>query len=98
VLEANGQLTVYKKSPKSAPTLEELGLVRQQSDVSFPLIIEGTVYHNTLAYINKDTAWLASQLQAKGVRQDDIFYASVDDQGTIYISDTTLVNPPPIRH
>jgi len=36
VLEANGRLTVYKKSPKSAPTLEELGLVRQQSDLSSP--------------------------------------------------------------
>ncbi|SDW99058.1 DUF421 domain-containing protein [Paenibacillus sp. CF384] len=98
VLEANGKLTAYKKSPKSAPTLEELGLIRMQSDLSYPLIVEGTLYRDTLTYIKKDTAWLNSQLHAKSIRQDDIFYASVDDQGNIYISDATLVNPPPIRH
>ncbi|MCM3627715.1 DUF421 domain-containing protein [Paenibacillus glycanilyticus] len=98
VLEANGKLTVYKKSPKSAPTLEELGLIRMQSDLSYPLIVEGTVYQDTLSYIKKDTAWLDSQLQAKGVGQDDIFFASVDNKGNIYISDPTLVDPPPIRH
>ena len=98
VLEANGKLTVYKKSPKSSPTLEDLGLVRQQSDLSYPLIVEGTVYQDTLSYIKKDTAWLHAQLQAKGVRQDDIFYASVDDTGNLYISDTALANPPPVRH
>jgi len=98
VLEANGKLTVYKKNPKSAPTLEELGLVRQQSDVSYPLIVEGIVYHNTLAYIRKDNDWLQAQLKTKGLQQDDIFYASVDDKGILYISDTSHVNPPPIRH
>jgi len=98
VLEANGRLTVYKKSPKPAPILEELGLAKQQSDLSYSLIVEGTVYQNTLDYIRKDSAWLDSQLRARGVCQDDIFYASVDDKGTLYISDTSLVNPPPVRH
>ncbi|OMF30123.1 DUF421 domain-containing protein [Paenibacillus sp. FSL H8-0548] len=98
VLEANGKLTVYKKSPKSAPTLEDLGLVKRQSDLSYSLVVEGTVYKDTLSYIKKDTLWLESQLQEMGVRQEDIFYASVDDNGAIYISDKTFVNPPPIRH
>jgi len=98
VLEANGRLTVCKKSPQSAPTLEDLGLTRQQSNLFFPLIVEGNVSKNTLAYIRKDATWLDSQLRARGVSQDDIFYASVDDKGIIYIPDTSLVNSPPIRH
>jgi len=98
ILEANGKLTVYKNGPKSAPTLGDLGLTKRQSDLSYPLIVEGTLYPDTLSYIKKDAHWLESQLQAKGVRQDDIFYASVDDNGILYISDKAFANPPPIRH
>lgn len=98
ILEANGKLTVYKNGPKSAPTLEDLGLTRWQSDLSYPLIVEGTLYTNTLSYIKKDAFWLKSQLEAKGIRQDDIFFASVDDNGIIYISNKTTMSPPPIRH
>jgi uncharacterized membrane protein YcaP (DUF421 family) len=98
ILEANGKLTVYKNGPKSAPTLEDLGLVKLHTNLSYPLIVEGTLYKDTLSYIKKDAGWLESQLQAKGIRQDDIFYASVDDNGILYISDKTLVNLPPIRH
>ncbi|MBD2860658.1 DUF421 domain-containing protein [Paenibacillus oceani] len=98
ILEANGKLTVYKNGPKSAPTLGDLGLAKRQSDFSYPLIVEGTLYPETLCYIKKDAHWLESQLQAKGVRQDDIFYASVDDNGILYISDKAFANPPPIRH
>ncbi|MZQ80794.1 DUF421 domain-containing protein [Paenibacillus sp. 5J-6] len=98
IVEANGKLTVYKNGPKSAPTLEDLGLTRPQSDLSYPLIVEGTLYTNTLSYIKKDTFWLTSQLEAKGIRQDDIFFASVDDKGMIYISNKTAIRPPPIRH
>lgn len=98
ILEANGKLTVYKNGPTSAPTLEDLGLAKRNCDLSYPLIVEGTVYKDTLSYIKKDAFWLESQLQAKGVCQDDIFYASVDDNGIIYVSDKTVLNPPPIRH
>ncbi|WP_157265079.1 DUF421 domain-containing protein [Paenibacillus oryzisoli] len=98
ILEANGKLTVYKKGPKSVPTLEDLGVVKRQIDLSYPLIVEGILYNETLAYIKKDVLWLKSQLQARGVCQDDIFYASVDDKGIIYISDKTTLNPPPMRH
>lgn len=98
ILEANGKLTVYKKEPKSAPTLEDLGLSKQKSDVSYPLIVEGTVYEKTLSFIKKDELWLESQLQAKGLRQQDIFYASIDNRGEIYISDKVPSNPPPIQH
>lgn len=98
ILEANGRLTVNKKTPKSAPTLEDLGIVKRKSDLSYPLIIEGTVYNETLSYIKKDRLWLESQLEAKGLRQDDIFYASVDEHGELYVSDQAPKNPPPIRH
>ncbi|WP_400164508.1 DUF421 domain-containing protein [Brevibacillus sp. TJ4] len=98
ILEANGKLTVYKKGAKAVPTREDLGLVQQHSDLSYPLIVEGTVYKKTLAYIKKDEIWLESQLQAKGLQQEDIFYATVDDNGEIYVSEQTTGNPPPIRH
>ncbi|MFC4598134.1 DUF421 domain-containing protein [Cohnella hongkongensis] len=98
VLEANGRLTAYKKEPKAAPTREDLGLAMRRKDLSYPLIVEGTVYGETLSYIRKDTKWLDSQLQAQGLRSDDIFYAAVDDDGKIYLSNPAVGSPPPIRH
>jgi Predicted membrane protein len=98
VLEANGKLSVYKKDQKSVPALEDLGLVKQQSSLSYPLIIEGNVLQETLTFIRKDLSWLASQLQAKKLRQDDVVYASVDTNGEIYVSGTTAGPPPPMLH
>ncbi len=65
VLEANGRLSVYKKPLKSAVTIEDLGLVKQQKGLAYPLILEGTVSYEVLFYINKnkDMSWLESQLQ-----------------------------------
>ncbi len=99
ILEANGKLTVYKKELKSAPSLEDLGLVKQKKSVSYPLIIEGKVYEDTLSYVQKDTTWLASQLQTRGLRQDNIFFATVDDNGELYISEEhSSAKLPPIQH
>ncbi|WP_372631411.1 DUF421 domain-containing protein [Cohnella sp.] len=98
VLEANGKLTVYKTDLKSVPTFEDLGLVKQRSGLSYPLIIEGNVNEKTLSYLKKDLLWLESQLKMKGRRLNEIFYASVDELGDLHISGQAAGSPPPIRH
>lgn len=98
ILEANGRLSVYK-NPKSAPiTSEDLGLVKPPKGVAYPLILEGTVSDQVLAYLHKDNAWLAEQLLAQGINKNDVFYASVDENLTLHVSRTSSHPVPPIHH
>ncbi|ANS77341.1 hypothetical protein AWM70_19615 [Paenibacillus yonginensis] len=98
ILEANGKLTVYKKESPSAPLPNHTRLPKPNKDVSYPLIVEGVVYEESLSYIHKERSWLDAQLQAKGLRQEDIFFASIDQEGQIYISDPISADLPPIQH
>lgn len=78
VLEANGKLTVYKKPQKTAVTAEDLGIAKTKKGLAYPIIVDGSVSEEVLSYLKKDMTWLESQLQAKGLRAKDIFFASGD--------------------
>ncbi|MFS0728270.1 DUF421 domain-containing protein [Paenibacillus sp. 1P07SE] len=98
ILEANGRLTVYKKPSKTPVTAEDLGLEKKQKGLAYPLILEGTVSENVLAYLNKDIAWLELQLQDKGLKKEDVVFASIDEDGQLYLSQAVASPIPPIHH
>lgn len=98
VLEANGRLSVFKKPQKTAVVAEDLGLTKTLTGLSFPLIVEGTVSMEVLAYINKDMIWLESQLRDKGVDKQNIFFASIDEYGELHIAKSYSNPIPPVRH
>jgi len=98
VLEANGKLTVYKKTQKSAVTIEDLGLLKKQPGFAYPLIVDGKVSHEVLSYLNKDMTWLEAQLRTKGVNTDEVFFASIDESLHLYVSKASSDHTPPILH
>lgn len=98
ILEANGRLSVSKKMQKTAVTIEDLGLVKRETSISYPLILEGSVSKEVLSFLNKDMAWLESQLREMGVNKEKIFFASVDDSFTLTITTSLSVPIPPVLH
>lgn len=98
ILEANGKLSVYKKPLKATVTLADMGLPEPPKGIAYPLILEGAVSEKVLSYLHKDEAWLEDQLQAKGIQKEDIFYASIDDNLELHISQTSSGPIPPIEH
>ncbi|WP_373229415.1 DUF421 domain-containing protein [Cohnella sp.] len=98
VLEANGKLTVHKKPLKTAVTVEDLGLIKKQKGLAYPLILDGNVSEKVLSYMNKDMVWLESQLHAKGVNKEDVIFASIDENFELFVSQSYSGHIPPIKH
>lgn len=98
VLEANGKLTVYKKTQKTAVTAEDLGIAKTKKGLAYPIIVDGSVSEEVLSYLKRDMTWLESQLQAKGLRAKDIFFCLVDEDCRLHISHPASGPIPAIRH
>ena len=64
VLENSGKLNIFKYS--------FLGF---DSANPFPLILDGVIQKDTLAYIEKDESWINDYLVTNNLKKEDIFYA-----------------------
>ena len=98
VLEANGRLSVYKKPLKTPVTVEDLGLVKKEKGLAYPLIVDGIVVEKVLSYMNKDILWLEEQLRLKKVNVEDVFFASINEDLQLKISNTNSSEIPPLQH
>ena len=67
IIEANGALSVLKKTHKNSVTLEDMNIVNTTSSISFPVILEGTIYSSVLKHVNLNEAWIKQQLSAQGI-------------------------------
>lgn len=64
VLENNGKLNIFKYS--------FLGL---NSEIPFPLILDGVIQKDTLDYLNKKDEWIYNYLKINNLKKEDVFYA-----------------------
>lgn len=62
-LEPNGKLSIFKYN-----------LFKTKSAYPMPLILDGSVQKKALHYIHKNISWLESNLNAKNLNAEDIFY------------------------
>ena len=96
-VEANGNLTVYKKPNKMEVTAEDMGIQKSGGEFSYPVIIEGKVYTSVLHQLNVTENWLKNQLKKKGLeRMDEIFFASVNQNHELHVSldnETAKIEP-----
>lgn len=101
IIEANGSLSVLKKPNKIPITPEDMNIVKTTSAISFPVIIEGTVYRNVLRNFNLNEIWLKQQLLQQGIHDiKTVFFASNNQDQQLYVSlkDDININIPPILH
>lgn len=87
IIEANGALSVLKKPQKNSVTLEDMNIIKPTSTISFPVIVEGTLYTDVLRDVNLDEAWLQQELDSQGVNDlKDVFFASINHNRELHIS------------
>ena len=101
VIEGNGTLSVWKKPLKNTVTREDMNIIRTAASISYPVIVEGVVYHDVLQSFHTNEDWLKQQLSYQGVTDiEDIFYTSINRNLEIHISlkEDTQLTVLPLRH
>lgn len=89
VIEANGDISVQKKPEKSAPSIEDLGIKKKSSGMSYPVIIEGIMQEEILKELNVTKETLRLRLQNEGiVRIESIFLCTLNDEGKLHLAYT----------
>lgn len=83
ILEQSGTLSVIAAAGAAPPTADDMGVRLKDKGISHPLIIDGLLQERTLGSTGKDKEWLHAQLEAKGLRPDELLYFCIDDRGTV---------------
>jgi len=101
IIEASGSLSVLKKPQKSMVTVEDLNITKATSSITFPLILEGTIYSSILHDLNLDEEWLQKKLIEQGITDPkQVFFASINPLHQLHISlkDENPLLVPTIKH
>lgn len=100
IVEPNGALSVLIKPSKLPATREDLRLQQQSSAIAFPVISDGYIHYDTLAYFNLDEEWLRKQLAEQNIiGMNQIFFASISHPQSLHISlKERKPDIPPIKH
>lgn len=86
LFEANGKLSVQKRSQKRPLTPEDLNLSTAYEGLPTTLVQEGVVLTQALRSLNLSRSWLMAQLNRAGVKEiQDISLAQLDTMGNLYI-------------
>ncbi|WZL74009.1 DUF421 domain-containing protein [Clostridiaceae bacterium 35-E11] len=86
ILEPSGKLSVIPKSQARPVQPSDLTIATSPVNLSFPIIIDGKINKENLAYAMKDEAWLMEQLKMFGVdKVENVLLAQMDSQSKLYV-------------
>jgi uncharacterized membrane protein YcaP (DUF421 family) len=87
IIEASGNLSVYKKAEKQDVKIEDMGLVPTAPGMAYTLIADGQLYPEVLYAFRLDEKWLQNELQERRIpRIEDVFFASINEEQELHIS------------
>ena len=81
ILEQNGQLSITPRADCEPVTRADLGIKKEETGISHPLVIDGHIHNYNLVLLGKDNKWLNRTLKARGTRVKKVFLFSMDDAG-----------------
>lgn len=85
ILEENGKLSVLTKSTESALTPRQLGFPVEEHGLSHPIVVDGVLIPNSLAFVNKSDLWFEKFLAEHTLKLQNIFLMTIDDCGEVDI-------------
>ncbi|MBG9566178.1 DUF421 domain-containing protein [Brevibacillus agri] len=101
IIEANGRLTVLKKSAQQPVTRQDLQIRTASTGLSLPVIVEGKICKEALKYRERDEGWLLQELKKSGVAIEQVFLATLNRQNDLLFFEKHPDNPqrvPPVQH
>ncbi len=90
ILEQNGQLSILKIQNKLTVTRKDMSIATSQPKyLPAEVIIDSKIIHKNLTSYGLNLQWLENQLNQQGVDSiDDVFYAEIQDDGSLYVAPT----------
>ncbi|HYG59514.1 MAG TPA: DUF421 domain-containing protein [Symbiobacteriaceae bacterium] len=86
VLEANGKISVLKKSQVQPVTPKNLGMDTTYVGLTNAVIQDGKVLRQNLSRLGLTEEWLMSRLAGQGIEDlAGVFYAELGTDGTLYV-------------
>lgn len=85
IIEHNGNLSIILKGEKQPLTPHDMGMVKEDSGMQHPIIVDGQLNEKNMKISGKTVKWVEHQLKAKKMKAEDIFLMTVDDSDGIYI-------------
>lgn len=86
ILETSRKLSIIPKAESRPITTKDMGKHVESTNLPMPLIIDGYPVSKTLQILKKDLNWLQNELYQRGYGWiTDIFYATIDLNGTLQI-------------
>ncbi|ADK16824.1 hypothetical protein WX45_00277 [Clostridium ljungdahlii DSM 13528] len=93
IVEPNGNVSVLKKPYKTEVTIEDINLIKKDPSISYPVIVDGIVYSETLKKLNLSEDWLKKRLEIIGMNSvEEIFFASVNMKKELHVSPKNYMN------
>lgn len=87
IVEANGKLSILKNNNKSLVTIEDMNISKKYSSLSYPVIVDGKIYKETLLKLDLSDIWLHQELIKLNIKNsDEVFFASVNTKKELHIS------------
>lgn len=94
IMETSGTLSVIPKAEKRPITPSDLNLKVAPERIHMPVVSDGEVVQKTLDTLHLNQEWLAAELRRRGYGEvKDVFYASMDETGTLYVDPVDGSNP-----
>lgn len=79
MVEPNGSISVLKNPQNISVTREDMNISNARSSITFPVLVEGSVYSGVLEDLKLNESWLREKLSEKGIEdKDEVFFAAVD--------------------
>lgn len=89
IIEASGELSIYKKADKQSPSIEDLGIQKVPGGIAYPVIIEGKIQEEILKRLKINQKTLLDKLNQKGIQTyDSIFLCTINSNGEIQLAYT----------
>ncbi|MBM7871264.1 uncharacterized membrane protein YcaP (DUF421 family) [Clostridium pascui] len=87
IVEANGNISILKKPNKAEVTIEDMNLNKKESSLSYPIIVDGILYNDTLIKLNLSENWLREHLSNLSINSvEDVFFASINMKKELHVS------------
>lgn len=85
ILETNGNLSVFPKVDKKAPTLKDLNIQGKPESIPVTLIMDGQIMYKNLKKAGQDLNWLLGQIKNLGLDRKSVFFAYLDTQNQLKV-------------
>ncbi len=80
ILETSGKISFMPKADYKPLTPKDIKLKLPDDSLLANVIIDGNIMKNNLRNMNKEVKWLEKELKVKGIKLEDVFLGTLDDQ------------------